>query len=138
MEIKSRPTKELTISASYGYNDIKFDKFQDAKGTYKGNTKPFSPKYNYNLSAKYRNEAGYFAQANVNGYGKIYLDNANINERKSYSLVNTKVGLEKESYDLYLYAKNLFDKDYSTHKFAEFYTVYSESREFGVQLAYRF
>ncbi len=138
LELQANPTDNWSLFASYGYNDITFDSFKNAKGDYRGNTKPFAPRYTYSLATQYRNLTGYFVSANLVGYGKIYLDNANENKREAYSIVNTKIGYETESFDIYLYGKNLFDKDYSTHKFAQLYEIYSEPREIGIELAYRF
>jgi len=138
IELTAKPSDSIKVFANYGYNDITFDKFKNAKGDYKGNTKPFAPKYNYGFGGVYRMQKGYFVSADMVGYGKIYLDNANKKERKAYNLVNTKIGYETENFDIYLYGKNIFDKDYSTHEFAEFYEIYSEPKEIGLQVSYRF
>ncbi len=68
LEIKTKATKNLSLFANYGYNDITFDSFKNAKGDYKGNTKPFAPKHTYNLSAIYRNEDGCFESSNISIY----------------------------------------------------------------------
>jgi len=68
----------------------------------------------------------------------MYLDKENTYEKKAYEIVNAKVGYESENYDIYLYAKNLFDKNHDTINYSKYYTIYSDPREIGVQLAYRF
>jgi len=65
-------------------------------------------------------------------------DKANKYKRDAYEIVNTKIGYEADKYDLYLYAKNLFDTEYDSKGYNKFYTIYSEPREIGVQLTYRF
>lgn len=138
LELKAMATDNLSLFANYGYNEITFDTFNDSKGDYSGNTRPYAPKYNYSIGTQYRADNGYYARADVVGYGKMYTDNANIYERKAYKLVNAKIGYEMDSYDIYLYGKNIFDKNYDIHGFSNKFTVYSEPREIGVQLAYRF
>ncbi len=68
----------------------------------------------------------------------MYLDKANQNEKEAYQLVNAKIGYEGQSFDLYLYAENLFDTNYDTEKAYGYYGFYSDPREVGVQLVYRF
>lgn len=138
LEVKAMVSDSFSVFANYGYNDVTFDNFSDFKGDYSGNVRPFSPKYNFSIGGQYRNENGLYARADMIGYGKMYTDNANSFERKAYELVNAKLGYEMENFDIYLYGKNIFDKNYDVHGFSGKLTVYSEPREIGVQLAYRF
>jgi len=139
VELNARVTQNINLFANYGYTRITFDNFNDAKGNYDGKYKPFSPKYNYSIGGKYRADNGYFARADLVGYGDMYLDNANSLKRDAYNIINAKIGYEKNNYEIYLYGKNIFDKDYTSHGFANGnLAVYSEPREVGVQLAYRF
>jgi len=139
LEVNGKLTDDIEIFGSYGYTDITYDDFKDAKGDYSGNTKNFAPKYNYNIGIQYRDENGYFARADINGYGKTYFNKENTSSRDAYSLVNMKVGYEADNYDIYLYGKNIFDKDYSSvNQFNFNETTYSAPREIGIQLAYRF
>ncbi len=96
----------------------------------------YAPKYNYNIGVLYRAMNGYYASADISGYGDMYLDVDNDYKRDAYNLVNTKVGYETDEYDVYLYAKNLFDKEYDRP--GESVDIHSEPREIGVQLGYRF
>lgn len=138
MEIRCKVTQSLSLFASYGYNDTAFDSFSDDDGDYKGNTNPYAPKYNYNIGAQYRHQDGYYARVDLNGYGKMYFDKANQFSRDAYELVNAKIGYEAEHFDLYLYAKNLFDKEYdSDGYYSGYYTIYSPPREIGINLVWR-
>ncbi|WP_324171843.1 TonB-dependent receptor [Sulfurimonas sp.] len=138
LEVNYQINDELNIFSSLGVNETKFDKFKDFNGNYKGKTNPFAPKYNYYIGAKYRANAGYYASANLNGYGKMYFDKENKYEKKAYTLVNTKVGYETKKFDIYMYAKNLFDKNHDSVGYHDSYTIYSEEREIGIQVTYRF
>ena len=134
-----RVSDELSLLASFGYNDIEFDSFSDAAGDYDGNKNPYAPQYTYNLGGQYRHGSGFYCRADLVGYGKIYFDKANNSSRDAYAVVNGKIGYEASSFDLYLYAKNLFDKEYNSDEYyGGFFTIYSDPREVGVQLVYRF
>jgi len=138
LEADYKLNDEFSLSGAFGLNNTKYDDFKDSNGDYTGNTNIFSPKYNYNIGLQYRSMEGYYARADLNGYGKMYLDKENMYEKKAYSLVNVKVGYESEDYDIYLYAKNLFDKNHDTINYSKYYTIYSDPREVGIQIAYRF
>jgi len=132
-------TDTINLFAGASYNNVKYDEYHDGKKDYSGNRNAFTPKYNYNIGATYRVEQGYYASADISGYGDMYLDSANEYKRDAYELVNAKIGYEKEDYNIYLYAKNIFDKEYDLEGlWGGSYDVYSQPREIGVQLAYRF
>lgn len=131
-------TDTINLFAGASYTDIKFDEYNDGKADYSGNTTSFSPEYNFNIGATYRSSQGFYARADLTGYGDMYLNSANEYKRDAYELVNAKIGYEQEHYDVYLYAKNLFDKEYdSIGYYNGVYTSYSPPREIGVTLTYR-
>jgi len=139
LALNGKVTDTIELFASYGYTNATLDNYSDAKGNYSGNKNTYAPNYNYNIGVQYRGDQGYFARADLNGYGRTYFDNANISSRDPYRLVNAKIGYEADSYDIYLYGKNIFDKEYNSINMFNFGgTKYSQPREIGVQLAYRF
>jgi iron complex outermembrane receptor protein len=139
LEMTARVADGLTLMTGFGYSDIEFDSFKDALGDYKGNKNPFAPKYTFNIGAQYRHCSGLYARADLIGYGEMYFDKANEYSRDAYEIVNAKIGYETEHFDIYLYAKNLFDEEYdSDGYFGGMYIIYSDPREVGMQLVYRF
>ena len=139
LEMTARPCDGLTLMAGFGYSDIEFDDFKDALGDYKGNDNPWAPEYTFNIGAQYRHCSGLYARADLIGYGKMYFDKANDYSRDAYEIVNAKIGYEAEHFDIYLYGKNLFDKEYdSDGYFGGMYTIYSDPGEVGLQVVYRF
>jgi iron complex outermembrane receptor protein len=129
----------LSATAGFGYNHIEFDRFQDALGDYKGNMPSYAPEYTFNIGAQYRHGSGFYAGADLIGYGKMYLDHANAYSRDAYRIVNAKTGYETERFDVYLYGKNIFDEGYDLVGYSGGYgIIYSEPGEIGLQLAYRF
>lgn len=139
LEMTAHILNELTLDASYGYNNTEFDDFSDIRGNYKGNKNPFAPEYTYHFGSQYRHAGGIYARADLVGYSKIYFDKANKYSRDAYEVVNIKIGYETDACDVYFYAENLFDKEYNSDEYYEsFITIYSPPREMGLKLAYRF
>ncbi|MBM9616731.1 TonB-dependent receptor [Desulfobulbus rhabdoformis] len=139
LEINARVAKGLTLTAGFGYCDITFDKYKDRLGDYEGNHNLYAPDYTFSLGAQYRHSSGMYARADLLGYGKMYFDKANKYSRDPYELVNLKIGYEWDDFDLYLYGKNIFDREYdSVGYYNGHYTIYSDPREVGIQLTYRF
>ncbi len=140
LDIESLLTNKITLFSSIGYNKTTFNEFIDGNNNYSDKYNPNAPKYNFNIGVQYRNELGYYARADINGYGKTYFDSANNYSQKAYELVDTKIGYETNDYDIYLYANNLFDKEHHATNayFVGTTTIYREGREVGVKLAYRF
>jgi len=137
--LKFQATDTISLFGGFSYNDITFDKYNDGKADYSGKRTTYSPKHSYHLGIAYRALNGYYANVNLSGYGDTYLDFANKYKRDSYNVVNTKIGYETQNYDIYLYANNLFDKEYDLKGvYGGYYTSYSPPREIGIQLAYRF
>lgn len=139
LELNVKFTDQLKAFISYGYNKTEFDSFSDNDGDHEGKSNPFAPEYNYNVGMEYRGQSGLYGRCDINGYGKMYFDTANGIERDPYDLVNLKLGYESESFDIYLYGKNIFDKEYdSDGYYSGFFTIYSPPREIGVSAAFRF
>lgn len=128
----------FSIFGSFGYNESKFDDFRDALGSYNDNYTTFAPKYNYSLGGQFRGLGGFYASANIVGYGKMYLNNSNTYSQNAYALVNAKIGYEWDNFDIYVYGDNLFDKDYDIKHFDDNYILTYSDREIGVRFAYRF
>ncbi|BBO85451.1 TonB-dependent receptor [Desulfosarcina ovata subsp. sediminis] len=139
VEATVRVTQGLSLMGSFGYTDLEFEDFEDAKGDYEGNRNPYTPDYTYNIGAQYRYPGGLYLRADLIGYGKMYFDRANEYSRDSYQLVNAKIGYETERFDVYLYGKNIFDEEYNSYGYySGFYTIYSDPGEVGLQMTWRF
>ena len=139
LEVMGRVTKGLTLSGGFGYSNVEFDEYADAKGDYSGNKNPNAPEYTFNLGAHYRHPTGFTARVDLIGYGKMYFDKKNEYARDPYEIVNMKVGYETEHFDIYFYGKNIFDKDYNSYgTYSGYYIDYSEPGEVGLEVAYRF
>jgi len=142
LDLEALITDEFTVSLAVGVNITKFDEYKDPFTgiDYEGNYNLYTPKYNFNLGAQYRGKSGFYGRVDLNGTGKTYYDIENTRSKDSYMIVNTKLGYETSNFDIYVYAKNLFDKnlDEENAYFTGAVTIYREDREIGVRMAYRF
>lgn len=126
----------LSVFGNFGYANSQFKDFKDALGDYSKNQIPFASKYTYSLGAIYRDSSGFFITANTKTQSKIYDDKANLNKSNGFTLVNAKIGYESENFDIYLYGKNLTDKDYGFNYGTTRYL--SSPREIGISFTYRY
>ncbi|WP_407674178.1 TonB-dependent receptor domain-containing protein [Nodularia harveyana] len=118
-ELTAKPAQGLNLIAGIGYVDSRFKNYRNpfTDGDFSDNRVPFAPELTYNLAAQYRSRGGFFARAELRGYGVTYFDDANQVKQDPYALVNTRIGYEGEQYGIYLYANNLFDTRYITSGF---------------------
>ncbi len=140
LELTVRPEKGIQFNAGFGYCDITFDSYHDTiiGKDYSGNKNPYAPEYTYNFGAIYRHTTGFYASADIVGYGNMYMDAANKDKKDAYCVTHAKIGYEFENLDVYLYAENLFDEELVTKNYFGFYNVHGSPREVGLQLVYRF
>ncbi len=136
LEVQAKITPQFTLTGSIGYTNVKFDEYKDDSGDYSDNKAPNVPEYTFAIGGQYRPGNGFYAGVDLVGVGKTYLERTNTYKRDAYQLINAKIGYEAENWDIYLYGKNILDKDYSKEDAT--YVYYSDPRELGVKLTYRF
>ena len=161
IEALARPVRGLEIVAGFGYLDAKFDEFTEpvydpmtgektGEKSYKDKKLEVAPEYSYNLAVQYRyplfNSNTLFSRLELQGVGDFYYDFDNEKKESSYEIVNAKLGYEGEykgyGFDLYLWAKNIFDKKYSTSAWGSdqmgWFARAGDPQTFGVTLTWRF
>jgi iron complex outermembrane receptor protein len=133
LEVRARPLQGLDMGAAFGWVDAQFDEY----GDYTDNTLQYIPAYTLNVNIQYRFAGGWFARAEMEGFGKTYYDEANTLDRSPFELFHAKVGYETAHWDIYLYGSNLLDKEYFTSKSFSRNSV-GEPRTIGVMASLRF
>lgn len=92
-------------------------------GAASGNATPNVPRMNASLALQHRGDGaviglpsrfGTLGRLEVQHQGHRYADVGSQTLLKGYQLVNARVGVEMENADLYLFANNLFDRQYAT------------------------
>ena len=161
IEALARPVRGLEIIAGFGYLDAEFDEFTEpiydamtgakiGEKDYEDKDLMYAPEYSYNLAVQYRyplsNSNTFFSRLELQGLGDFYHDYDNEIEEDSYEIVNARLGYEGKykghGFDLYLWAKNIFDEEYCVSAWGSAQAGYlgraGDPQTFGVTLIGRF
>jgi iron complex outermembrane recepter protein len=153
LQVDARPTREITLSATYGYDDATFQSFKHATSTdddYTGNTLPRAPKHNASVAAeldhRLTDSLTLFARVDASYRSKVYFGIDNALTQDALTLVNARVGLQSPSgrWGVYLWGRNLGDVNYAIDK--EFGAIVpgqviesiAAPRTFGVEIRARY
>ncbi|MDO5665097.1 MAG: TonB-dependent receptor [Bacteroidia bacterium] len=132
LSMRYNPTDNFTLFAEYGFADAKFKNYQTEKiengktvqVDYSGNYIPFAPQHTFSIGASYvyNFKRGLFidrliANIQYTGAGKIYWTEDNSVYQPFYGLTNASLTVEKNSFALELWGKNIFDKKYNSFYF---------------------
>jgi outer membrane receptor protein involved in Fe transport len=110
---------------------------------------PHAPDWQAAINATWRNARGPYARVDVTGMGSFYYDlPPNDTRSHSYGLVHARIGWQSVRYEVYLWCRNLLDKDYTVRGFYfgdeppdfpnKLYTQLGEPRNFGVHFTARY
>lgn len=151
LELKYQANDNTLLSFGGSYNDSSFDEYSDSEYdtngnvintiSYKGNIAPNTPKYTYNVSAKYNFNKDTYVLGKVNAYGKMYYDLKNSVKQDTYATVDLSLGTKIKGFGVKLWGKNIFDEGYTTRVFEmsdEWYARAGNPRTFGIELSKRF
>lgn len=114
-----------------------------------GREQPHAPKYQYTLGTQYRNDHGLFSRIALRGVDSFYFSNAHTQKSNPYTVLDARIGYEADTWEVYLWGKNLTDEDYATRGFyfgndpakgyvEETYVKLADPRSVGVTARYRF
>nr|WP_320191192.1 TonB-dependent receptor [uncultured Desulfobacter sp.] len=161
IELVARPVTGLELTAGIGVTDATFDEYKKpvydtdtASATYgqiigetdmSGKSNNYIPEYTYTLGAQYRWMSGFFSRIELQGVGDYYFNLDNSKKQEAYALVNARAGYEGECFEVVLWVKNLFDKEYATQGVAPnsttrdvWYGAGGDPLTFGVTFTKRF
>lgn len=82
-----------------------------------GRDQTHAPRYQYAAGAQYRHASGWFGRAEIEGLGSYFFDNVHDAKSKAYTLTHARVGYEAASWEVYLWARNLFNEHYANRGF---------------------
>lgn len=109
-----------------------------------------APEYKYSLLLKYAPRNGFYSNLSLTGSADYHEENSHDFKREGYSVVNATVGFAKNQWDISLWAKNLFDHDYTQRVFyfenyhpddnyvpnSRFYKAAADPLNYGVSINY--
>ena len=137
LEGKYAVNRNWDLSAGVGYSKTEFDDFENSGVDYSGEEFQFARNWTGNVASTWRFANGWFLNGNVSYASEgASLLNTPDTETDAYALVNMKVGYEQDNWGAYLYANNLFDREYRTERFRKDSTygnaAYGDPRALGV------
>jgi len=153
ISLAARPTRELTVGATYGYIDATYPSYPNATSTgadYSGNRLPRAPRHNASLSLQYERPLtdglSLFARGEASYRSKVYFTAENLYSQDPVTLLNARLGLQADGgkWGAYLWVRNLTNRDYVIYKEAgaivpgQIIESVAAPRTFGLELRTRF
>ncbi len=141
LEVAARLMQGFDLFAGIGYTKAEYDSYSVGANVYDGNTIIDMPEMTFYLGGTYRHTSGFFASLLYRYVGDVTIDIANTHEQDAYGLLHGKIGYEGDSFDVYLYARNLLDDEYTTRQFNMQGTWVGRAGEplvIGANLTFRF
>jgi len=143
-----RSTAPLELGASLGLLRTLYRGFVQDGVEFPDRALPHAPDWQAALNATWRDPRGPYARLDVTGMGAFFYDlPPNDTRSHAYGLLNGKLGWQAERYEVYVWARNLLNKDYTVRGFYfgdeppnfpnKLYTQLGEPRNFGVHFTYR-
>jgi outer membrane receptor protein involved in Fe transport len=107
-----------------------------------------APAYTLAAGVAYRNANGLFARLDASAKDEFYFDVSHDQRSQAFTLVNTRIGYEGESWLASLWVRNLFDEEYAVRGFYfgneppdfpnTLYTRLGDPRQVGITIEKRF
>ncbi|PIP80218.1 MAG: TonB-dependent receptor [Gammaproteobacteria bacterium CG22_combo_CG10-13_8_21_14_all_40_8] len=116
-ELEFKFTDNWKLFANTGLLFTQFDSFVSAERNLKGRDQAHAPNYSYALGSSYRGDNGLFLRAELTGKDRFYYSNSHDQRSKSYNLLNVKMGYEFAQWSIYLWGRNILDKEYHVRGF---------------------
>jgi iron complex outermembrane receptor protein len=141
LENRAQLLENLYLENSIGYTHSRIDDYRDpiTQADYRGSRVPFVPDFNAVTALQYKDAQGYFARAEWVWKGKTCFNETQCKSlsQNDYSLLNLRLGYNKNGYSVYLYANNVTDVYYYALKVAG-RNAPGIPRVIGAQLGYEF
>ncbi len=140
-------TDKVRLLASLGLLDATFDNHEVAGVKYNGRQVAHAPDYTFSLGSEYYLNHRWTISTNVEGKDQFYFSDSHNAESGSYAIVNASANYNRGNWNVNVWARNLFDKDYYTRGFffgnnpakgyaAENFKQFGEPRVAGITLSY--
>jgi len=147
-EVRWLPNEAWELYATLGLLDATFDKFDTPQVNLDGRQQAHAPDYSYAIGGRYTHQTGFFVRADITARDAFFYDVSHDQKSQSYELANARIGYDAEDWSVQLWARNLFDKDYTVRGFyfgneppdfpAALYTRFGDPRQVGVTFEKRY
>ena len=142
-------TKELSLHATLAQMGSALDRFTLTNGNAGGGRRlANTPRYGYTLGTRYRDAAGFFANAELVGRAEQFDSNNQNEARRAFRLVNASLGYAWHQWTFTVWGRNLANTRYEKRVYFfgnedpdyvdTRYEDRADPRQVGVSAAYRF
>ncbi|GLQ21300.1 TonB-dependent receptor [Algimonas porphyrae] len=135
VEIIARPTDNLNLAASIGYNDTEFDEFNTGNNDFSGNPFALAPKWTGSIRGSYDFDNGLFVSGNGIFVDDRFQFERATNRLDSYVVVNARVGYRTDQFTIAGFVNNLFDEEYLTQNRSTIFSTVGNPQSFGASLS---
>jgi iron complex outermembrane recepter protein len=144
-----RATDRLELGGSLGLLQTLYRGFVQDGVLFPDRALPHAPPWQLALNATWHDPRGPFVRLDATGMGGFFYDMPpNWTRSSPYGLLNGKIGWQTRRYEVYLWGRNLFNKDYTVRGFYfgdqppnfpnTLYTQLGDPRNWGVHFTYSF
>ncbi|MEM9621013.1 MAG: TonB-dependent receptor [Pseudomonadota bacterium] len=120
-DLRWQPNPNVNIFLAAAFNNTEFTDFDTVDPTLTGNEFPSAPDFQVSSGAVVSLPAGFFFSVDASYTDGSFSDTVNApseavpfdNRNGSYTLVNAKIGYQSDRWLVNLFARNLFDEDYT-------------------------
>ncbi|MEO0461490.1 MAG: TonB-dependent receptor [Pseudomonadota bacterium] len=141
VEIEARlfPNANWEIGGTFGYADATYNEFQEllTGADFSSNQVAGGAELTWSAFARYRDDrafglVGVNGNVSANGVSGRFFDVANLVPGDDYALANARIGLNYQNFELFAFARNIFDKTFIEFEFPGFGAFPSEPRLIGL------
>jgi iron complex outermembrane receptor protein len=116
--VSLKATQRLEFGGSLGLLQTRYHGFVQNDVVFPDRALPHAPPWQAALNATWRDPRGPYVRLDVTGMGGFFYDLPPNDTRSSgYGLINGKVGWASERFEVYLWGRNLLDKNYTVRGF---------------------
>lgn len=148
IDIAYHVTPKLKLQASGALLGTEFSDYNAGGRDLKGRGQAYSSPWQYSALARYYFIDRLFLEGNFTGRGAYYFSDSDSSRSDPYSLFNSVLGYEGESWSLKFWGRNIFDKNYAVRGFyfgveppdypSKVYTQKGDPRLLGVTVSLSF
>ena len=147
LDINFQVTDSINLFGAYGYTDAKITSLLSAPA-FVGNKVPYIAKYNatagYQLNLPISSDIDFVHRLEYKGTGRVWYDASNLagSSRNPIDLIDARLGLSGENWDLTLWGRNLTNEKYASEAVPLFAAINiphkAPDRSYGIEARYKF
>ncbi|WP_197912071.1 TonB-dependent receptor [Kineobactrum salinum] len=151
LELDWLATERLSLYANIGLLDASFDRYIRADGEdLAGHEQAHAPSYQIATGGRLNFSDHLYLRADVEAKDSFFFSDRHELRANAHTLLHLRLGYQRETWEVALWARNLTDRNYTTRGFGSFgndprkgyvvepYTQLGEPRVVGVSASYRF